>query len=80
MGGGQNSLILSNRYCLRSSDSPGRGTNGGNSLANGVQLLLCSMFISLSGLVMESLTVTIPGLVAVNVTWCIDLIPLRDRW
>ena len=66
-GGGQNSLILSNRNCLRSSDSPGGGTSGGKSLADGVQLLSYSMFISLSGLVMEYLTVMIPGLVAVNV-------------
>ena len=33
---GQNSLILSKRYCLRSSDSPGGGMMGGKSVGDGV--------------------------------------------
>ena len=33
---GQNSLILSNRYCWRSCDSPGGGMMGGKSVGDGV--------------------------------------------
>lgn len=56
--GGQNSLILSNKYCCRLSESPGGGMMGGRSVVVGFQLLSCIRFISLSGLVTESLTIT----------------------
>ena len=59
-------LILSNKYCCRSSDSPGGGMMGGRSVVVGFQLLSCMRFISLSGLVTESFTITRPGLVS---TW-----------
>ena len=74
--GGQNSLIFSNRYCCCSSDSPGGGMMGGRSDLVGFQLLSWRRFISLSGLVTKSLTITMPDLRVKDGAW-----PLRaDCW
>ena len=51
------------KYYCRSSESPGGEMMGGRSVVVGFQLLSCMRFISLSGLVTESLTITRPGLV-----------------
>ena len=74
---GQNSLILSNKYCRRSSERPGGWMIGGRLDTLGFQLLSFKRLTSLSGLVKESFTVAIPGLTEENVKWCIALMPLR---
>ena len=70
---GQNFLILSKRYCCCSNDSPGRGMTGGRSVLVGFQLISWRRFISLSGLVTESLTLTVRESKVMR----IPLMPLR---
>ena len=59
----RNSLILSNRYCWHSCDSPGGGMMGGKSFGDGVHFSSSGICTSLSGLSTLSLTITYPGLV-----------------
>ena len=75
--GGQNSRILSNRYCLLSIDSPGGGMIDGKSSLFGSQLLFFTRTISRSGLFTVSFTTADPGFVSVKVRWCMDLMPFK---
>ena len=50
---------------------------GGRLVAVGFQFLSCRRFSCLSGLVIESFTIAIPGLRCEKVKWCMALIPLR---
>ena len=64
---GQNYLILSNKYCWRSSERPGGWMMEGRFDTVGFQFLSFKRLTSLSGLVKESFTVAIPGLTEENV-------------
>ena len=72
LSSGQNSLILSNRYCWRSCDSPFGNTTEGSCWEGGRQ---DKSLISLSGEVLTSFTNTFPGWNRENQKWWSCVIP-----
>ena len=74
---GQNSRILSNRYCFRSAESPMGIIIGGRSSADGDHIVFFTKLFFLSGPELSTFTNTAPGELVVNLKWCILIIPFN---
>ena len=60
---GQNSRILSNKYCLLSRESPGGRISGGNTVGSGLHKVCCLFIMAIVSVLpsVSFLTWTFPG-------------------
>ena len=75
--GGQNSRILSKRYCLLSARRPGGGMIGGNWEGDGLQFIWPAAIrgIFFSSLSVLSLMIAVTGSASLKTRWWRDLMP-----